>query len=80
MGIYYKDHKCGCVTAGSTCGNGSWLHKACSRHPADIKSLHKEITDDATKAGDARRIEEDIDLCLRLGLTPERLQELSSPN
>ena len=76
MGIYYKDHECGCVTACSTYGNGAWLHKPCSKHEADVNGLYEEIKAEAVKAAETRRREEDMDLCLRLGLTPERLAEL----
>lgn len=71
MGIYYKEHSCGCVTAGSSYEPHSdcpWIEKSCEK-----KHTLKELIGIDEHLNQAAA---DQDLCNRLGLTPERLQEI----
>lgn len=69
MGIYYQDHPCGCITAGTSYepyGDSPWIHKSC-----DKKCTMSQLT-----AVDTKKLQDkaDKELCDRLGITSERLE------
>ena len=74
MGIYTREHPCGCVTSQGSWEvgyNPYWFEKRCE------KNEKCSLSSSALKEADERkRKEEDADLMKRLGLTQERLLEI----
>ncbi len=71
MGIYYREHPCGCVTAGTSYephSDSPWIERSCEKKHTVEELLTIDSSSEQAKV--------DEDLCHRLGLTPERLRDI----